>query len=137
VPLASICFGSKYELMPRSNVQVMSAVYPPSGKTYAIKIINKDHLVRKNMVETAHVEKNVLTKLGAGAHPGVVRMHWAFQDQWSLCELLSIFASALEPDNGGATKSLCSTLLPKANYRLEYPAWDPYAFPARAGTPRR
>jgi 3-phosphoinositide dependent protein kinase-1 len=32
----------------------------------------------------ALAEKNILVKLWAG-HPGIIRLHWAFQDDWSLC----------------------------------------------------
>jgi 3-phosphoinositide dependent protein kinase-1 len=32
----------------------------------------------------ALAEKNVLVKLGAG-HPGIIHLHWTFQDEWSLC----------------------------------------------------
>lgn len=63
----------------------MAAIYPPTRKAYAIKIIDKEPLVRKNMVKIANVEKTVLVKLAG--HPGIVRLHWAFQDEWSWCEL--------------------------------------------------
>jgi hypothetical protein len=34
----------------------------------------------------AVAEKTSLVRLGSG-HPGIVRLCWAFQDDWSLCEL--------------------------------------------------
>lgn len=63
----------------------MAAIYPPTRRAYAIKIIDKEHLVRKNMVKIATVEKTVLVRLTG--HPGIVRLHWAFQDEWSWCKL--------------------------------------------------
>ena len=62
------------------------AIYPPTRKAYAIKIIDKGPLTRKNVVKIANVERNVLLKLNG--HPGLVQLHWAFQDEWSWCESL-------------------------------------------------
>ena len=62
----------------------MHAVYPPTGQEYAIKIIDKGHLQRNDKLHTAFAEKNALVKLGSG-HPGIVRLHRAFRDEWSLC----------------------------------------------------
>jgi serine/threonine protein kinase len=64
--------------------QVTEAKLRESGKAYAIKVLDKSHLKRNNKLSTALAEKNVLVRLGSG-HPGIVRLHWAFQDEWSLC----------------------------------------------------
>ncbi|KAG1838183.1 kinase-like domain-containing protein [Suillus subalutaceus] len=37
----------------------------------------------------ALAEKNVLVKLGAG-HPGIMHLHWIFQDEWSLFFVLDL-----------------------------------------------
>ena len=66
-------------------MQVMHAVYPPTEQEYAIKVLDKNHLRRNNKLQTALAEKNTLVRLGSG-HPGVVRLHWAFHDEWSLCK---------------------------------------------------
>ena len=43
--------------------------------------------MRENKVSTAHAEKNALTKLGGQrSHPGIIKLQWTFQDDWSLCE---------------------------------------------------
>lgn len=65
------------------DIQVMKATYPPTGKAYAIKIIDKEPLARKNIYKIATVERNALLKLSG--HPGIVQLHWAFQDEWSWC----------------------------------------------------
>lgn len=62
----------------------MRARYARTGQEYAIKILDKNHLVRKEKMLVALAEKNTLVKLGAG-HPGIIHLHWTFQDEWSLC----------------------------------------------------
>ncbi|KZS98380.1 kinase-like protein [Sistotremastrum niveocremeum HHB9708] len=69
---------------------VMQATYPPTQKVYAIKIVDKRHLMREGKVNTAHAEKNALTKLGLKPHPGIIRLHWTFQDEWSLYFVLEL-----------------------------------------------
>ncbi|KAF8510571.1 kinase-like protein [Hysterangium stoloniferum] len=61
---------------------VMAAVYPPTKKTYAIKVIDKEPLIRKNLARIAGIEKAALATLSATNHPGIVRLYWAFHDQW-------------------------------------------------------
>ena len=61
---------------------------------YAIKVLDKGHLKRNNKLNTALAEKNTLVRLGSG-HPGIVRLHWAFQDDWSLCEFISFTPRAI------------------------------------------
>jgi 3-phosphoinositide dependent protein kinase-1 len=55
-----------------------------TGQEYAIKVLDKAHLKRNNKLQTALAEKDSLVRLGAG-HPGIVRLHYAFHDEWSLC----------------------------------------------------
>lgn len=62
----------------------MLAKHRATQNEYAIKILDKSHLRRNGKLPTALAEKNTLVRLGAG-HPGIVRLHWAFQDEWSLC----------------------------------------------------
>jgi 3-phosphoinositide dependent protein kinase-1 len=65
---------------------VLKAVHRTTNKVYAIKVVDKKLLLRENKAATAHAEKNSLNKLGAGkGHPGVIRLYWTFQDDWSLC----------------------------------------------------
>lgn len=68
----------------------MRARHIRTGQDYAIKILDKSHLIRKDKMAVAMAEKLVLIKLGAG-HPGIIHLHWTFQDDWSLC------ASVLHP----------------------------------------
>ena len=81
-----------------------------NGIAYAAKIINKNLLIRHRKQKYAKVEKDCLALVSAGkstpkspernhqrkpsglanVHPGVIKMHWAFQDQFSLCGSLTI-----------------------------------------------
>ncbi|CAL1706788.1 unnamed protein product [Somion occarium] len=60
-----------------------------NGQEYAIKVLDKGHLKRKNKLNVAISEKNTLVRLGSG-HPGIVRLHSAFQDDWSLFFVLDL-----------------------------------------------
>lgn len=66
-------------------VQVYHGRLRSTGQEFAIKRIDKAHLKRHQKEATALAEKNTLVRLGSG-HPGIVRLHWTFQDEWSLCE---------------------------------------------------
>jgi serine/threonine protein kinase len=66
----------------------MHGTHRATRQEYAIKVLDKGHLKRNNKLNTALAEKNTLVRLGSG-HPGIVRLHWAFQDDWSLCESVS------------------------------------------------
>ncbi|KAI0717178.1 kinase-like domain-containing protein, partial [Cerioporus squamosus] len=46
-------------------------------------------LKRHQKEQTALAEKNTLVRLGSG-HPGIVRLHWTFQDEWSLFFVLDL-----------------------------------------------
>lgn len=67
-----------------ATAQVVHAVYVATEQEYAIKILDKGHLAKVQKMQTALAEKNTLVRLGSG-HPGIVRLHWTFQDEWSLC----------------------------------------------------
>ena len=68
----------------------MEAVYSPTSKRYAIKILNKAQLLKHKMTKSATAEKNALAILSSGNHPGVVRLYSAFHDATSLCALFAL-----------------------------------------------
>ncbi|KAH7909106.1 kinase-like protein [Hygrophoropsis aurantiaca] len=84
---ADFAFGET--LGEGSYSTVMRATYLRTGQEYAIKILDKNHLMRKEKMHVALAEKNALVKLGAG-HPGIVHLHWTFQDDWSLFFVLDL-----------------------------------------------
>ncbi|KAF9219581.1 kinase-like protein [Gyrodon lividus] len=67
----------------------MRARHARTGQEYAIKILDKNHLIRKEKMLVALAEKNTLVRLGAG-HPGIIHLHWTFQDDWSLFFVLDL-----------------------------------------------
>ncbi|KAI0301076.1 hypothetical protein B0F90DRAFT_1721495, partial [Multifurca ochricompacta] len=68
---------------------VIHGTHRATKQEYAIKVLDKGHLKRNNKLHTALSEKNTLVRLGSG-HPGIVRLHWAFQDDWSLYFVLDL-----------------------------------------------
>ncbi|KAF8626858.1 hypothetical protein AX15_004678 [Amanita polypyramis BW_CC] len=66
-----------------SYSEVKLATHIRTGQQYAIKVLEKSHLIRKNKMQTALAERKALAALGA-SHPGVVRLYYAFQDEWRL-----------------------------------------------------
>ena len=69
----------------------MRATHIASGQEYAIKVLDKAHLIKNKKMSTALAEKNALARLGAG-HPGFVRLSSAFHDEWSLCKWFSLMS---------------------------------------------
>lgn len=53
-------------------------------KAYAIKVLDKVHILKEKKQKYVNVEKEALSKLIR--HPGVVTLYWTFQDRESLCE---------------------------------------------------
>ncbi|PIL23529.1 transporter [Ganoderma sinense ZZ0214-1] len=77
------------ELGSGSWSTVMEASHVNTGKLYAVKILSKAQLIKLKKVKYATIEKDALVKL-SGKHPGVVRMHAAFQDETSLYFVLDL-----------------------------------------------
>ncbi|EIW55248.1 kinase-like protein [Trametes versicolor FP-101664 SS1] len=71
------------ELGSGSWSTVMEATQVMTEKRYALKILSKAQLIKLKKVKYATVEKDTLAKLSNG-HPGIIRMHAAFQDETSL-----------------------------------------------------
>ncbi|KAF7372081.1 Protein kinase domain-containing protein [Mycena venus] len=61
------------------------------GKQYAIKIINKSHLIRAQKVETAAAERRALLRLRG--HPGIVSLHCTFHDESNLYFVIDLAAN--------------------------------------------
>jgi serine/threonine protein kinase len=84
-PPCAPCLSYRTALLTCHRSQVIHGTHRATRQEYAIKVLDKGHLKRNNKLNTALAEKNTLVRLGSG-HPGIVRLHWAFQDDWSLCE---------------------------------------------------
>ena len=62
---------------------VYSAVDKQQGRTYAIKVLSKRHIVKENKIKYVNIEKLTLHRLGQ-QHPGIVQLYYTFQDESSL-----------------------------------------------------
>ncbi|KZV82739.1 kinase-like protein [Exidia glandulosa HHB12029] len=76
-----------------SYSEVVSATHKATGKAYAIKVISKMHLIKKDKVKYATSERDALALLTNGGHPGIIQLFWTFQDTSSL-----YFVTSLEPN---------------------------------------
>jgi 3-phosphoinositide dependent protein kinase-1 len=59
-----------------------------TGKEFAIKILNKKHIVKEKKIKYVNVEKSVLNKIHH--HPLIVRLYYTFQDSYSLYFVLDL-----------------------------------------------
>jgi 3-phosphoinositide dependent protein kinase-1 len=55
-----------------------------TGREYAMKILDKKHIIKEKKIKYVHIEKNTLNKLN---HPGIIHLFYAFQDIDNLCIL--------------------------------------------------
>lgn len=65
---------------------VVLATAKDTGKKYAVKILNKDYLVRQKKVKYAGIEKSALQRLNNSQ--GIVKLFYTFQDESSLYFML-------------------------------------------------
>jgi len=59
-----------------------------TGKEFAVKILNKKHIIKEKKVKYVNVEKAVLNKIHN--HPLIVRLFYTFQDSYSLYFVLDL-----------------------------------------------
>ncbi|GAQ81900.1 3-phosphoinositide-dependent protein kinase [Klebsormidium nitens] len=64
-----------------SYSKVAQATLIATGQEYALKVMDKGHIIRERKILQTKRERNILDRLG---HPGVVRLCFTFQDQQSL-----------------------------------------------------
>ncbi|KAI4175075.1 MAG: hypothetical protein LQ348_006238 [Seirophora lacunosa] len=67
---------------------VMAATDRETGKEFAIKVLDKRHIIKEKKVKYVNVEKDTLNRLTD--HPGVVRLYYTFQDEKSLYFVLDL-----------------------------------------------
>ncbi|KIX03267.1 uncharacterized protein Z518_06819 [Rhinocladiella mackenziei CBS 650.93] len=67
---------------------VLAAQDRQSGKDYAIKVLDKRHIIKEKKVKYVNIEKDTLNRLTD--HPGVVRLYYTFQDERSLYFVLDL-----------------------------------------------
>ncbi|KAM5475702.1 serine/threonine protein kinase [Microsporum audouinii] len=74
-----------------SYSQVVAATDRQTLKEYAIKILDKRHIIKEKKVKYVNIEKDTLNRLTD--HPGVVRLYYTFQDERSLYFVLDLAGS--------------------------------------------
>lgn len=67
---------------------VLAAADRETGKEYAIKVLDKRHIIKEKKVKYVNIEKDTLNRLTE--HPGVVRLYYTFQDERSLYFVLDV-----------------------------------------------
>lgn len=67
---------------------VMAAQDRETQKQYAIKVLDKRHIIKEKKVKYVNIEKETLNRLTD--HPGVVRLYYTFQDERSLYFVLDL-----------------------------------------------
>lgn len=67
---------------------VMAATDRQNLHEYAIKVLDKKHIIKEKKVKYVNIEKDTLNKLTE--HPGIVRLYYTFQDMQSLYFVLDL-----------------------------------------------
>ncbi|KAG4418545.1 hypothetical protein IFR04_008348 [Cadophora malorum] len=67
---------------------VMLATDRQTLKEYAVKILDKKHIIKEKKIKYVNIEKDTLNRLIE--HPGIVRLYYTFQDSSSLYYVLDI-----------------------------------------------
>ncbi|KAK4167300.1 putative Serine/threonine-protein kinase [Cladorrhinum sp. PSN259] len=57
-------------------------------REYAIKVLEKKHIIKEKKIKYVNIEKNTLNRLTD--HPGIVRLYYTFQDEASLYYVLDL-----------------------------------------------
>jgi 3-phosphoinositide dependent protein kinase-1 len=66
-------------------VQVLRAKKKDTGDVYALKVMDKRFITKENKVACAKLERVVLDQLD---HPGIVKLYFTFQDNYSICKYI-------------------------------------------------
>ncbi|GJN93854.1 hypothetical protein Rhopal_006913-T1 [Rhodotorula paludigena] len=68
-----------------STVTHVTTVHPPY-REYALKVLDKEHIKRERKTKYVLIERDTLKTLDG--HPGIIKLWWTFQDEWSLYYVL-------------------------------------------------
>ncbi|KAF2864323.1 kinase-like protein [Piedraia hortae CBS 480.64] len=67
---------------------VLAATDRQTHKEYAIKVLDKRHIIKERKVKYVNIERDTLNRLTD--HPGIVRLYYTFQDDRSLYFVLDL-----------------------------------------------
>ncbi|KAK9248689.1 kinase-like domain-containing protein [Lipomyces tetrasporus] len=105
---------------------VVAATDRQTLREYAIKILDKRHIIKEKKVKYVNIEKNTLNRLGD--HSGIIRLYYTFQDERSLYfvldlapngELFSVLKK-LGTLNMECTQYYCAQLLDAVGYMHDH-----------------
>lgn len=71
-----------------SYSSVYHATDRQTSKNYAVKVLEKRHIIKEKKIKYVNIEKNTLNRLTE--HPGIVRLYYTFQDETSLYYVLDL-----------------------------------------------
>jgi 3-phosphoinositide dependent protein kinase-1 len=57
-------------------------------REYAVKVLEKRHIIKENKIKYVNIERDTLNRLTE--HPGIVRLYYTFQDETSLYYVLDL-----------------------------------------------
>lgn len=66
----------------------MAATDRTTLREYAVKVLDKRHIIKENKVKYVNIEKDTLNRLGD--HPGIVKLYYTFQDERNLYFVLDL-----------------------------------------------
>ena len=69
---------------------VLAATDRQTQREYAIKVLDKQHIIKEKKVKYVNIEKDTLNRLTD--HPGVIKLTYTFQDERSLYFVLDLAA---------------------------------------------
>ncbi|KAG2187899.1 hypothetical protein INT44_000649, partial [Umbelopsis vinacea] len=84
---------------------VLAAKDKKTGQSYAIKVLDKFHIIREKKQKYVNIEKLALIRMN---HPGIVSLYWTLQDRNSLCRILGDFLEYREAMKLIRTNSMSS-----------------------------
>lgn len=67
---------------------VLAATDRQTLREYAVKVLDKRHIIKEKKIKYVNIEKNTLNRLTE--HPGIVRLYYTFQDEKSLYYVLDV-----------------------------------------------
>lgn len=67
---------------------VLAATDRHTNREYAVKVLDKRHIIKEKKVKYVSIEKDTLNRLTD--HPGIVRLYYTFQDERSLYFVLDL-----------------------------------------------
>lgn len=70
---------------------VVAATDRSTLKEYAIKMLDKRHIIKEKKVKYVNIERDTLNRLGD--HPGIVKLYFTFQDETTLYFVLDLAAN--------------------------------------------